>query len=110
MNPLSEHASELANLREELGADCPSIFYGGKLIKVLAGGARNANANSLGGASLDADFSGTFTADQFPIEPKADELFRYPSETGKRYKIDAVIFAPGRKQLRITAIDAAQSL
>ena len=110
MNPLSEHANELASLQTELGDDCPSIFYGGRLIKVLAGGARNANANSIGGASLDADFSGVFTSDQFPTEPKADELFRYPAATGKRYKIDAVIFAPGRKQLRITAIDAAQSL
>ena len=110
MSAYSEHAADLASLQSELGEECPSIFYGGKLIKVLSGGARNANANTLGGQSLDADWSGVFTADQFSTPPKADEIFRYPNASGKRYKIDSVIFAAGNKQLRITAIDAAQSL
>jgi len=110
VSAFTEHAADLATLQTEQGDDCPSIFYGGKLIKVLAGGARNASANSMGGVSLDADWSGVFTADQFTTDPKAEEIFRYPGAAGKRYKIDSVIFAAGRKQLRITGIDAAQSL
>jgi hypothetical protein len=109
-NAYTEHATDLAILQTELGDECPCIFYGGRLIKVLAGGVRNANANSLGGQSLDANFSGTFTIEQFTTPPKPDEIFKYPNAEGKRYKIDSIIYAAGRKQFRITAIDAAQSL
>ena len=107
MSAYSEHADGLEELIDELGADCPTITYAGATIKVLPASARNGANNSTGGLSLDSDFTFTALIADFPTAPASNKTFNYE---GKLYKIDNVNFAPGRKQVRISANDAAQGL
>lgn len=107
MSAYGEHAAGLEELIEELGADCPFITYNGERIAVLPAAARNGANNSMGGISLDSDFEFVALLGDFSTVPTANKIFAYE---GKNYRIDNVIFAPGRKQVRISANDSAQGM
>ena len=110
MNAYAEHAADLQSLQDELGSDCPTIWYGGRLIRVLPATSRQGNSNSIGGQMLDSDLSIICIASDFATAPKPDEIFRYPGESGKRYRVLDVFNPPTSAQLRITANDAAQGV
>jgi hypothetical protein len=110
-NPYEDHADGLAELQDELGADCPQMLWNESLWPVLPGGARLAKELSTGGFSLDSDIQLTVLMGQFGANlPVSPQNFNYPGKDGKLYKITSVTPAPGQFQMRINANDAEQSL
>ena len=107
MNHYSEHADGIRSLIDELGDSCPAIDYFGVKIQVLPSPARRGGGNSIGGQMLDADFEFTALIEDFQKTPVNGEKFTYE---GTFYRIDNVNFAPGREQVRISAVFAAQKL
>ena len=111
MNPYEDHAGGLAELQDELGGDCPQMYWGGKLWPVLPGGTRLASNNSPGGFALDCDIQLTVLMAQFGADlPENTQTFNYPGQNGKLYRIASTTPAPGQLQMRINANDAAQGL
>ena len=110
MNAYTEHAEGVRSLQDELGDDCPLIWYAGRAIKVLPAVARVGSNNTIGGQSLDSDFSFVALAADFPQPPASNQLFKYPGANGKLFRIDNVFTAPGSAQIRISANDASQGI
>lgn len=107
MNAYAEHAEYLQSLQGELGDDCPTIWYGGKAVRVLPGTARHGNQNGIGGQMIDSDLEVVCIASDFGATPEADQTFRYPGKSGKKFLIANVFTAPGGKQIRLSGIDAS---
>ena len=112
MNIYDIHSNSLSALQDELGPDCPQMFWNGKLWNVLPGGTRLASNNSPGGFSMDSDIQLTVLLAQFGTGgiPENTHTFRYPGAEGKLYRIASTTPAPGQFQMRIKANDAAQGL
>ena len=110
MNAYADHADGLQSLQDELGSDCPSVWYGGRLVRALPASARIGLNNSIGGLSMDSDLSLICLASDFTVLPTSNQGFKYPGQTGKSYRINDVFVAPGGAQVRITANAAAQGL
>jgi hypothetical protein len=115
MNPYAEHAAGLAELQTEQGSDCPTFDWyktgvkNGKTatIKILPGSLMLKSANSVGGLSLESDFSCTCLASDFTDTPNTNQTIIY---RGKKLSISAVYVQPTGAQLQIKANDAANSL
>ena len=112
MTYTDEHAAGMIELQAELGDACPTIAWfkvktAPETIKVLPGSISLKSANSVGGISLDSDFSCVCLAADFSSLPSTNQNINY---LGKRLSIEAVMILPGGKLLRLKANDAAQGL
>ena len=114
MNPFQIHASDLADYEAEQGADCPVMFYSGKSIRVIPGGATYKSKNSQGGLSINADLKLTVIAADFgagfDFNDLTNQNFNYPGQNGDYYSVDSVIKIAGGFQVAILANSAAEGL
>ena len=114
MNPYQVHASDLADIAAEQGDDCPAMWYDGRAIPILPGGATYKTQNSVGGLSVSSDLSLTILASNFA--PDFDfnymnsQQFNYPGADGDLYSVDSVIKSPNGFQVRILADAAAEGI
>lgn len=98
MNLFAIHATGITDLQNELGADCPTFTFAGKVIKILPGGVRLKRENTPGGFSLDSDIQLTCLSADFGVQPQPKQTFIY---LNLKYNIVSVTPAPGGLQLRI---------
>lgn len=98
MSVYQKHADSLRAVQNELGADCPTLTFAGKVIKILPGGVRLKRENTPGGFSLDSDIQLTCLSADFGVQPQPKQTFIY---LNLKYNIVAVTPAPGGLQLRI---------
>ena len=114
MNAYAEHADGLRELQTELGGDCPAMWYSGKLINILPGGALAKSNNSPGGFSLVADLQLTVLCadfgDGFDFSTLNTQAFNYPGADGELYRVDSTIVSPNSQQVKIIANSAAEGL
>ena len=114
MDAFKIHADSLKSLQNEQGADCPALFYDGKLIPVCPGGALYRNSNSPGGNSLFADLQLTVLAVDFgagfDFDSLSQQTFNYPGKAGRLYRFSSVTDAPNGWQKRILADSSAEGL
>lgn len=111
MSVFTKHAASLRAVQLQHGDDCPvftPLWADLGDIKILPGGVRQKKDNSPGGFSLDSDLQLTcLLADFGDYPPESRKKFEY---LGRTYRITSVTPAPGNLQVRINAVDAAQSL
>lgn len=98
MSVYQKHADSLRAVQNELGADCPSFTFAGKVIKILPGGVRLKRENTPGGFSLDSDIQLTCLSADFGVQPQSKQTFTY---LGQQFNIVSVTIAPGGIQIRI---------
>ena len=106
MSAYTEHAAGIRELIDELGEDCPKIYYRSMSISVLPSQANLVRRLDLGGFTPESALTLTALLADFPQTPMAQEVFNYPGQSGKKYQIEGVEHAPGGLQIRITANDA----
>ena len=108
------HASGLRSLQTEAGDACPTMWFDGKAINILPGGAAYKTENSLGGLSINADLSLTVLAadfgPEFDFNDMTNQVFNYPGENGDEYAVDSVVKSPNGFQVRILANSSAEGL
>ena len=115
MNPFAEHAAAIREVQSEMGDECPTLdWYKNGVrnsvtatIKILPGTLMVRSSNSVGGLSLDSDFSCTCLAEDFSEQPNTNQVIVY---RGKKLAISSVNILAGGLQYQIKANDAAQSL
>lgn len=114
MNVYAIHSDSLRALQNELGEDCPVIYYNAKNIRVLPGSAKFKSNNSEGGNSYDADFQCVCLladfGENFNPNGMNQQTFNYPNQDGKLYRVKQTEVAPNSLQLRIYADDASEGL
>ena len=114
MNEYEQHVQGLRELQNELGADCPVMWYNGDAIKILPGGATYKTSNSQGGLTIHSDLSLTvLSADfgaGFDFNNLTSQQFNYPGQDGQLYAVDSVVKVAGGLQVRILANSAAENM
>lgn len=114
MNIYAIHAASLKSLQAEAGDTCPAMWYDGRSIPILPGGATYKTNNSQGGLSINSDLSLTILATNFPVgfdfNSMTSQNFNYPGQTGDLYSVDSIVKSPNGFQVRILANSAAEGL
>ena len=108
------HSASLKSLQTEAGNKCPAMWFDGRAIKILPGGATYKTSNSQGGLSINADLSLTVLAadfgKDFDFNAMTNQQFNYPGQGGQLYSVDSVVKSPNSFQVRILANSAAEGL
>ncbi len=114
MDVYAIHAASLQDLQDEFAGACPAMFYDGRSIDILPGGATFKTSNSQGGLTINADLSLAVLTSNFPanfdFDSMTNQQFNYPGQYGDLYSVDSVVKSPNGFQVRILANSAAEGL
>ena len=112
MNIYEDHAAALRSLQT---ADCPTIWFNGRAVKIFKQSGGDKLNLDVGGLSPEAGISFTaLSADFSAVFPASRLGFNFPGETGRAYTIESVtIFGdtesnPRGHQVRITSVADGQ--